>query len=181
MLDLETMDTKVTSIVLSIAAIAFDPQTGKHLKPVFYKKIDIDSFPPGFTLSGETLKWWMEQSDEARTEAFCGYDRVNIKEAMEDFIKWCLNVSNGKTIKIWSHGATFDIPIVTYILEKYKLIVPWKYTNARDTRTFYEIYGVNINKIGSSPVEDKMLPAHHPLADCARQIEGIRIGFLRFK
>lgn len=184
MLDLETMDVKTSAIILSLAAICFDPTSGKHIRTI-YRKIDLDSYQANdvknqFTFSGETMKWWMNQCEEARKEAFGGNDRVPLKEALNDFVLWCRKVSENKTIKIWSHGSVFDVAIITYALNKTGIAVPWTFPNIRDTRTLYEIYTFNLNTVGAVPVDGTLLPAHHPLGDCARQIEGIRLSLAKF-
>jgi hypothetical protein len=186
MMDAETLDTQCTAMMLSLAAIAFDPDTGEHLSPTFYVKIDLDSYareaPGGFTFSAATLAWWMDQSQDARKEAFCGEDRLPIRAAIEQFFNWCKELSSGLQIRPWSHGASFDIPLITYTASKLGLEVPWNFWDIRDTRTLYEIHHVDLKKVVIPPVSHpswkgtKRLPAHHPLADCAKQIEGIRLG-----
>lgn len=188
MIDTETIGTDCTAMMLSLAAIGFDPDTGEHLSPTFYVKIDLDSYerdaPGEFTFSGATLAWWMDQSQEARKEAFCGEDRLPIKTAIEQFFNWCQNISSGLQIRPWSHGASFDISIITYTAGKLGLglEIPWKFWDIRDTRTFYDVHHIDLKKTVMPPVSHpnwkgaKVLPAHHPLGDCARQIEGIRLG-----
>jgi 3'-5' exoribonuclease Rv2179c-like domain len=181
MVDLETMGTNTNSIILSIAAIRFVPQTGKHMGK-FYRKINIDSYEKDkFTFDGDTLKWWMSQSQEARNEAFCGDDRLPIKKVLEEFITWCRNISGNAIVKPWSHGASFDIPIVAFVMKHYKLKEPWGFTDIRDTRTYYETLDFDFKTVGSVPVGGKILPAHHPLGDCARQIEGIRLAIFKWR
>ncbi|HMP29451.1 MAG TPA: 3'-5' exonuclease [Saprospiraceae bacterium] len=182
MIDLETMGTRTNSMILSIAAIRFDPKSGKHLGPYFYKKVNIDTYDKAkFSFDGDTLKWWMTLPKEARDEAFCGDNRLPIKNTLELFITWVRDVSSNLTIKPWSHGASFDIPILAFVMNHYDLKEPWSFWNIRDTRTYYETLDFNFKNVGSVPVEGKILPAHHPLGDCARQIEGIRLALNKWK
>jgi hypothetical protein len=180
MIDLETLGVSTNSIILTLGAIAFDPRTGKHLN-VLYERIDINSYKPydrKFEFDGETLKWWTSQSQEARYEAFSG-DRKTVIEVFNLFSTWCQKVSNGLSIKIWSHGATFDIPMTAYAMSVLNLPIPWKFWHARDTRTLFDIAGIDFRTIGSVPVQGKLYESHHALGDCAKQIEGVRQAFAK--
>lgn len=177
MIDLETCGTCPNTMILTIGAIAFNPYTGEVLGEPYYDKINLDSYrayTPGFTFDGNTLAWWMSQPDEARLEAFTG-ERHELADVLTSFIEWCQNVSKGKNIRIWSHGASFDVPIISYAFAMLGLEAPWKFWDVRDTRTLFDICGLDYRKVGSVPLGGKMYPSHHPLGDCARQIEGVKI------
>ena len=151
MIDLETLGTATNSIILTFAAVPFVPSSGKVVGNIFYEHIDIDSYQaylPWFSFSGSTMTWWMSQSDEARKEAFGG-ERKDIKAVMQKFYDWCGTISaNGsKKIKLWSHGASFDIPIVTWTLRYFGLDEPWKFWDIRDTRTLFDLASLNFNFI----------------------------------
>lgn len=51
--------------------------------------------------------------------------------------------------------------------------IPWKFWNSRDTRTVYDLAGIDMKKI-SVPDNYK---AHHALGDCLKQIEGLKQAF----
>lgn len=66
MVDLETLDNKPTSAIVSIGAVHFGPNgydEGNNFYRIEYQQSCIDA---GLTLSGDTIKWWMRQSDRAR-------------------------------------------------------------------------------------------------------------------
>lgn len=173
MIDLETLGTGSDAMILTIAAVEFNPETG-GTKNTFYKKVDIDSYKPYtgcFTMNGSTLTWWMTTAPtEARNEAFLG-QRFSLKTVLEEFSTWVKSLSG--EIRPWSHGASFDIAILSHSFTILGLEIPWKYWNIRDTRTLYDIGNVDLKTIPPT-ADSKPYPEHHALGDCFRQIEGVR-------
>jgi hypothetical protein len=56
MIDIETLDTAKTAVILAIAAVEFNLQTGE-IGRTFYEKVDIGSQSKhGRTIDGDTLK-----------------------------------------------------------------------------------------------------------------------------
>lgn len=174
MIDLETLGTGSDAMILTIAAVEFDPNYAAAPNDIFYARIDIDSYKPYtgcFTMDGATLSWWMTKAPEgAKNEAFL-YQRLPLKTAMENFVAW-MKTRTGE-VKPWSHGSSFDISIVTHTLKILGLDVPWKFWDIRDTRTIYEVAGVNLKNI--PPISG--YPLHHAVGDCLLQIEGVRQSY----
>lgn len=170
MIDLETLGTGTDAMILTIAAVEFDPRGTYDKKDIFYSKVDIDSYKPYtgcFTLDGSTLTWWMTDAPEsARKEAF-SQKRTPIKNVLENFTAWIKSRSN--EVKPWSHGASFDISILSHHFKILNLEIPWKFWDVRDTRTLYDISRVNLKSM--KPSND--YPAHHAIGDCILQIEGV--------
>lgn len=66
MVDIETLDNKPTSAIVSIGAVMFGPN-GYDEYNTFYMVVDAQScIDAGLTLSADTISWWMKQSDQAR-------------------------------------------------------------------------------------------------------------------
>ncbi len=110
MLDLETLDTKPTSVILTIGAIRFNRE--KRLLPlkecdVFYRKIEIEKQKDeGFTSSQLTENWWNRQDEDVREEALGdkeynklekgpGGDRRIVDEKKVKFNKLVQDVNRG--------------------------------------------------------------------------------------
>lgn len=183
MIDLETLGTSPNTMILTLGAVAFNPYTGEILGAPFYGKINTDSYraySQGFTFDHATLAWWMIQPDDARIEAFTG-EREKLSDVLNNFVKWCRDVSKGKTIRIWSHGASFDVPIVSYALSTAGLDIPWKFWNIRDTRTLFDTANLDYRNVKMIPLNGKIYPSHHPLGDCIRQIEGVRLAYKKLE
>ena len=176
MIDLETLGTGSDAMILTLAAVEFNPETG-GTKRMFYKKVDIDSYKPYtgcFTMNGSTLTWWMTKAPAAaREEAFSG-ERTSLKTVLEDFDAWLKSIQD--TIRVWSHGSSFDISILTHSFTILGLEIPWQYWNIRDTRTLYDVAQVDLKLL---PLTDdaKRYPEHHAIGDCLRQIEGVRKSY----
>lgn len=140
MLDLETLDTTPTAVVLSIGAVAFDPST-KTLGDKFYVEMTEDGAEQqkrGRTVSAETVRWWMQQ-DVLAKRVFAipqaeGVERVNTYEALHRFNLFV--AANGdRTAEIWGNGADFDNIILGSLYDSFGMKKPWSYSRNRCYRT----------------------------------------------
>jgi hypothetical protein len=123
MVDLETLDTKPTAIILSIGACLVNWEEGIASDP-FYRVISVDSCKRvGLTESASTVEWWEKQSAEAR-KVFTD-PSISLEEALVDFGKYT-RLFGGNT-KIWGNGSDFDNVIL--------VDAPWKFYNNRCFRT----------------------------------------------
>lgn len=172
MLDLETFSTRNHATILVIAALKFnrnDPQYPLENMEKFYAKVSVDSCKNvGMHIDDNTVNWWREQKEEVQKEIF-GEPREDLKSVLIKFSKWYGNSRN-----IWSHGATFDIPILSEAYVRCGMEAPWKFWVARDTRTLYDIAGINQKQL---PEEN----LHHALYDCWRQIWGVKEAIKRMQ
>lgn len=175
MFDLETLGTGSDTMILTISAVEFNPDTGAT-KRKFYEKVDIDSYKSYtglFTMDGSTLTWWMTTApEEARKEAFTG-QRQNIKNVFSNLLAWINLIGD---IIPWSHGSCFDIPILSHHFRVFDIKEPWKFWNVRDTRTLYSMAGVDLKTLAPSEAA-KEYPEHHAVGDCLKQIEGVRKSY----
>lgn len=140
MLDLETLATSEKSLVVSIGAVHFDDD--KFISE-FYRVLDITSQPTR-KVDPNTIKWWMEQSDGARS--VFKESAVLAKTAAYDFRDWlCVTPK----YHIWSNGANFDIPIIRDLLTDYDIPIPWKYSAERCYRTVKHFFKVTSERQGT--------------------------------
>lgn len=174
MIDTETLGTRPTSMILTLAATDFTPDTGViHRK--FYKRIDMNSYSgePAFTFDPSTMIWWIELPDAARKEAFLAKPREDIRNVMAEFRDWCVEGGNFRVYP-WSHGASFDVPLIEFTMGTLGITPPWDFWNVRDTRTIYDLAKIQLGKI--TLCVDIDLPQHHSLGDCIRQVEALKIS-----
>lgn len=153
MIDLETLGTDTNSVILSIGAVKFDPDTNE-LGEGFIQAVSIESNQAaGRTISADTLLWWMKQSDEARVAAFLR--KTNslyvALEALSDFL--------GNDALVWGNGADFDISMLADAYKSFEWQTPWKFWNVRCYRTMKNIPGV--------PSMTKRIGTHHNALDDA--------------
>ena len=170
MLDLETLSTRSHATILIIAGVKFDRNKGISKEiPSFYRRINVKSCEEkGMHIDPKTIQWWQDQDEQIRKEAFEG-ERIDIKQALQEFGEWF-----GKSDRIWSNGATFDIPILSEAYARCRLTPPWKYFQARDTRTLFELAGITSKDL---PKEN----LHNALEDCRRQVWGVVESLRRLK
>lgn len=159
MIDLETLDTLPTATVLTIGAVKFDITNNELENPTcdtLYVKVDLESCDKyNLTISDSTIEWWSKQSAEAQYEAFESQPRVPLDNAMLQLYRFCNGCS-----EVWSHGAPFDIVICENLFRTVGRGIPWKYYQARDTRTMFDL--------GIEP-DLPEVTAHDALADALNQ------------
>lgn len=135
MLDLETLGTGAGCCILQIGAVAFDPLSN-HIQGAFSVYVnEIDGeVDPG------TFKWWLEQKEDAQRDLVGGMNNgFNMRECLVRLVGFMQE--NNATNGVWSHGATFDIPILKEAAKRHGLVMPWKFWSEYDTRTLYRIKG----------------------------------------
>lgn len=166
MTDLETWGLPPTPGLRSIAGVVFDPTsqfTGEH----FYCNVDRDSCENmGLDFDVATIEWWARQSREARDAL--DRDPVEVRAALGQFADWFEAI--GAT-HIWSNGANFDEPILTNLMKRFRIPVPWKYWSARDTRTIWDAGNVDPRRVTRDGT------AHNALADARHQAHCVQLAY----
>lgn len=197
MLDLETWGTTPGSDIRSIGACVFDPGRGtvadaaaggKQFTQSFYiachnpivggadtghydeETERYHRYP--LTRNPKTVQWWSEQSDVAKA-AFT--DAVDLADGLCRFGRWLEQVSGAITLppsdlRLWSHGANFDPPILAAAYEACGLPVPWHYRAPRDTRTIFEAAGMDPHRCLA---EFTTGTHHHALDDAICQARAV--------
>lgn len=128
MIDLETLDTRASAVVLSVGAVKFDHDTGE-LGEELYLRLCIDGqLQIGRTISESTLVWWMSQNEAARAV---------FKEAVTPCINaiYQINQFINADACVWGNGAEFDIAILGSLFASHGFKTPWKHNNSRCYRT----------------------------------------------
>ena len=127
MVDIETLDTRHTAVVLSVGYCLFTRDRVDEPKQFLCELTP--QMQEGRTVSADTLRWWMGQSDEARMAVF-DPDLPRISRA--DLIgRLRLLMGDSDIGSVWAHGATFDLPI----LSSYLGVDLFNFRTVRDTRT----------------------------------------------
>lgn len=171
MCDLETLDTKPTSIILSIGACVMHPDTGE-IGDTFYRSIQVDTCRgAGLTESESTKEWWEKQSEEAKVVLNCP-NAVPLLMALSDFSTFLRLQQGGPTkTRLWGNGSDFDNVILRNAYEALGYEAPWRFYNNRCYRTVKAIMG---HQLVESPREGTY---HNALDDAlhqARQLLRIR-------
>lgn len=157
MIDLETLATTPDTVVISIGACFFDPIFGRS-GATFSANLDIQSqLDHGRRVSASTLKWWMNQSTEAKS--LFREETWDIQDGLENFTAW-VEANREQELYPWGNGSLFDIAIMESLLHDYEQKVPWKYSDVMDLRTFRR-FCANNTKV------DRAAGTHHNALDDA--------------
>lgn len=145
MVDIETLGTRMDSVILEISAVEFNRHNGE-IGEIFDKKIDIASQVNSYNrkIDARTLKWWSEQSNDAKKNIFGCDDTLQLCEALCDFKSFydrCNNLQYGdddnRTVTLWGNGSIFDLGILQHAFETVTKDgkIPWKFWAVNDVRT----------------------------------------------
>lgn len=125
MVDIECLDIRPTATILSIGAVRFDTT---RVNGRFYQAVKVEG--QNRSISAGTVKWWMQQSDEAK-KVFTE-ESITLKEALFGFDTWA-----GKDIPVWGNGSDFDNAILQNAYEQHGLV--WNHRRNRCYRTMKSI------------------------------------------
>lgn len=142
-----------------------------------YMLVDIQScINAGLRVDGPTIEWWLKQPEAARAEISgegAGKRSINIRRALHDLHLWMQEVEpNIQDRYVWSHGATFDIPILANAYRAINHDMPWQFRNVRDTRTLFDLAGDF-----EAPSKDEYEPRHHALTDARWAADAIAAAY----
>jgi exodeoxyribonuclease VIII len=133
MIDFETLDTKPTAVVLSLGLVLFSNE--KIISKTYREFFIDDQLKDGRTVSGDTLTWWFQQSEEAQ-KIFSSDNKILVC----DFLSQMRNIKNAERnlseVLLWGNGVKFDNAILTNLFEMYGVESPFKFWNDRCYRTF---------------------------------------------
>lgn len=138
MLDLETMSTESNAAIASIGAVKFE---GDQILDTFYCTIDLKTCKAaGLHFDPETIKWWQQQSKEARAALLV--DTVSLTEALNSFSDWY----GRKSLPTWGNGAGFDNVLLENAYKALGMKRPWKPWEDRCYRTVKNLFDIPIDK-----------------------------------
>lgn len=168
MIDLETWGTQPGCIVRSIGAVLFDrnqPPDEYRESVTFSRTIqEISQSAQGLEYDPETVLWW-KAPERAEANARLLTDQRQFREVAEEFNLWFVNM---EAEYIWCHGATFDVPIWEAACRVFGVSPVWKFYNVRCTRTVYDTYGLNRDKVRRAGLH------HDALQDALYQVECVQ-------
>lgn len=164
MIDIETLSTKPTACILSIAAARFDES---KIHDEFKVNIDPKTCRDlGLSIDKETVAWWKEHP-EAMT--LLKQNQKPIDEALNAFTDW-FGTDKNKYL-VWSHGITFDLVILENAFSLLNIPVPWKFYKTACVRTLVNLSGIKV---------DRMDGVHHdPMGDVRSQVKYLQKYFLK--
>jgi hypothetical protein len=160
MLDLETLGNGKNSALCQIGACYFDRHTGV-VGETFKINVDvISTIRSGADLDGETVYWWLNQSEEAR-QSILAEPRIDINIAVILLNEFLAKENN---VIIWSH-ATFDFVTIMETYKRLQVKPTFSFRSARDIRTLVDLAKVSVKDVKRDGVH------HDALADCLHQVK----------
>ncbi len=163
MIDLETLGTKSNSVVMSIAAIPFNLDTGEMSDKPFKVNIDLNSsLAAGLEVSGDTVQWWLTQRQEILGLMFT--DAVHLANALIAFNDYIEEHFVAPPI-VWGNSARFDLGLLENLYQKMNIMPKWKFRDERCYRTINSLF------LSIQTASEDKTDAHNPIVDCRYQIK----------
>lgn len=167
MIDIETLDTADTAVILSISCVEFCDKTGET-----GAQIDIHVDPQscldnGGTMHWETIAWWLVQPREAVDKIINQPARYHILTALvhlSAFINHYKDAGNKEPF-VWSNSPRFDLAKIVFYLNRFKMSLPWEYTKEMDVRSYTNRYPHIKQFVEFEGVK------HNGIDDCKHQIK----------
>lgn len=140
MLDIETLDTKVTAHVLSVGYAVFDE----------FKVYNTGEFvlcdQPTRTADAKTLEWWEKKG--GLSLLLNSPNKVTPEFALQELSKIWYSLD---CVEVWAQGSDFDLAILHNLWEGK---VFWKFYQKRDLRTVLAIFGDKLESNNHSAKDD---------------------------
>lgn len=129
-IDLETVDTRPSAIILSIGISIFDIESGAIIDNFYATPDTAEQLRTGRSLSADTLRWWMQQEAGARQVLAASQQPVvDVLAELDAFLM------GGNLGGVWGNGADFDCVILGDLYETFGRKKPWSYSKNRCLRT----------------------------------------------
>ena len=160
MVDLETLGTGPGCAILSIGAVAFDPQSGA-IGHHFHTLVSTAACRSlGLREEVDTIAWWNRRPSEARAIlAQAAASDVTLELALEGLTAFLRSHGGKPRVRVWGNGADFDNAILADLYRRLSKSLPWEFWNNRCFRTF---------KALASDCEPAREGVHHNALDDAR-------------
>lgn len=154
-IDFETLDLTETAVALSCGIVIFNAVTGETVLETEVL-LDVDQqIRQGRTMSGSTLKWWIDQAmtnPEAAKAAF-GFANVAIPDPnthmldMQGFAESVAQTYEEFSCQwITACGVQFDVKLLENLMKQCGVVPPWRHNQVFDQRTLYLLNQNNIPK-----------------------------------
>jgi hypothetical protein len=164
MVDLETMGGDSGAAIVAIGAVEFNMHTGETGEE-FYTNVDLGTcLKAGLKVNGDTIMWWLKQSDEARKSL--EPNRVSLQVALIAFATFIYKCGSDKC-EVWGNGARFDLGILSDAYIAIDSCIPWDFRKERDVRTIVSL----APEIKSLCKHIPFSVAHNAKDDCYHQIK----------
>jgi hypothetical protein len=187
--DVETLDNKSNSVILSMACIHFDDsesdandlpkQYRKFLDSAFFVKFDANDQVKRFgrSISKSTVDWWAKQCDHAKIKSFIPNSTdVKIEDGIKQMKIWANKFNDGKAW-VWARGG-LDQMVLDSFEETLDFEPTFHFSRWRDVRTAVDFLTGSTNGYCNIPKFDShaYVVKHDPIHDCAYDVMMLLYG-----
>jgi hypothetical protein len=173
--DVETLGKRSNSVILSMAAIYFDPDTKPSpeqlREDVFFAKFSVIEQVKeyGREMNQSTMDWWKKQCHNVRVASFLPSEvDCSFVDGYESMRKWAASKNDTKCW-VWARG-NLDQLVMDDIEEQLELEPIWPYARWRDVRTAVDfLYNTTNGYVDVDyPGFDSRnhITKHNPIDDC---------------
>lgn len=179
MFDIETLGVESTTVVLSAAIIAFDPNDKSltyddYISEALFVKFDVQEQVNKYkrTIDKSTIEWWSNQHDYVRKVSFIPSEDDDL-EAIEGINRLRDYIGDAGKNTFWARGSLDQMAIDSLCkVTGQELLAP--YNQWRDVRTALDC----LTTTAKNGYCDLTIPfdkgsnviKHHPVHDCAYDI-----------
>lgn len=174
MVDLETLGVDSDAAIVSLGAVRFnleDTDTDLDLIAnstgrVMYGVIRIDDAMKWGKADAGTVRWWLNQHDDARSIFKFGGPTEYLRTMLiyfNDFVK----IDDERGRNVWGNGSGFDCVILESAYKKQQLSTTWNFTQQRDMRTIKDLAKRINHKVNN---ELDVGVRHNALDDAIKQV-----------
>lgn len=144
MMDIESLGVRPGAVILSVALVRFTDEACVQVNLNYAEQQTL-----GFETDTGTVDWWRGQDPAAWQAATQG--AVPTKPGLEYIAQWLAWAAPDGDFLLWCHGATFDAPLLEEAYRRMTLPCPWRFWQVRDTRTLYDLAGINLKDYAVPP------------------------------
>jgi hypothetical protein len=178
--DVETLGKESNSVILSMAAIYFNPdEQPEHTKlfdEAFFVKFDVADQMSRLDrkVGKSTMQWWAKQCENVRVKSFKPNPAIDVKfeDGYEAMRQWAATKNDNKCY-VWARG-NLDQLVLDSFEEQLGLTPIWDFARWRDVRTAVDfLYGTTKGyvKVDTPPWmeifdKDLHITKHNPIDDC---------------
>ncbi len=189
-IDFETMDTKSSAVVLSLAVTPFKQGELKtfeeYIADTFSYKLDTGSqITAGRTIGAYTMEWWDKQDKAAQAVLEPSADDVTLEYMLFDLDKKLRELGVGKETLVYCRGSSFDFPIMANICDQVSdagakeynpAFFPCAFWNQRDIRSYISGLLCDITLTTNPLAEERItgFEKHNAIHDTAKGAFEIR-------
>lgn len=160
-LDLETLGTGSNAAIVSIGAVEFHAH---GVGRAFHQNVTFTSAVAHGFVDGDTIRWWLGQSDAARQSLVSG-SAQDLPEVLYGLNEWVQAMTPNGDVRLWGNGASFDCVVLENAYKRAGIDPFFTFRQHRDLRTLLSLVPENSRKLmWASPTV-----AHDALSDATAQ------------